>query len=72
MGIWGASRDHLREGVWRVDSGSILVNSWSILDPYLGNLIEYLRIAFIWPWVGPKPQYMTKYGPGTGLAGVPV
>ena len=48
-----ASRDQSREGVWEGDSEVILVNSEVILDPYLRNLINTLRIAFIWPWVGP-------------------
>ena len=53
--------------VWRVDLRSILVNSRSILDPYMRNLTETSRIAFIWPWVGPQPQNMTNIGYWDGL-----
>ena len=53
-------------GYLRVDSevhlGSILVNSEVNLGPSLGNLIEYIELAFIWPWVGPFSLRYTKYG----------
>ena len=49
MGDLRASRDQSGEGSWEVDSGSILGSILVNLGPYLGNLIKYLRIAFIWP-----------------------
>ena len=67
-GIWGP--------VWRVDlrvdSGQFWVDSGSILGPYLRNLIEYLRISFIWPWVGALRLNIAKYGCLGGSGGVPV
>ena len=60
-GIW-TSEGHL-ETIWglvlEVDSGSNSGQFWVIsevnLRPILGNLIILLRIALIWPWVGPWP-----------------
>ena len=56
---YGGLEGHLRTiwgPVWRVIlrviSGVILGQFWTILRPYLGNLIKYLKTAFIWPWVG--------------------
>ena len=46
--IWGPVR-RVDSGV---DSGSILGHSWTVLGPFLGNLIELPYLAFIWPWVG--------------------
>ena len=43
-----------------------------ILDPILGNLINILRLAFIRPWVGPRPQNMVKYGSWDEGGWVPV
>ena len=66
--IWGP----VWEGVRRVDSGSILVNSGPFLDPYLRNLINNQELTFIWPWVGLKARNMTKSGSWDGWAWVPV
>ena len=50
--IWGPVWEVSLEGHMRSILGSNEVNS----GPYLGNLIILLRISFIWPWVGLKPQ----------------
>ena len=69
-----ASRDHLG----RVSGRSILGSFWVIsevnLGPILGNLINIMRIALIWPWVGPLASNILNIGSwehagwGTGIA----
>ena len=59
--------------VWRVDSrvdsGSFLRHSGTLSGPYLRNLIIFLKLALIWPWVGPLVLNMVNMGPGRVLPG---
>ena len=59
-------------GQYWVNSGQFWVNLRVILDPYLRNLIETSRIAFIWPWVGPLALNILNMGPWDGWVGYPV
>ena len=72
MGHLRASRDQSGAVVWRSILGQSEVNLEVNLDPYLGNLMKCLKIAFIWPWVGPQAGYMTNMGPGSMLGSTPV
>ena len=49
--------------------GQFWVNSGSITDPYLRNLMKRSVIAFIWPWVGPLALNIWNYGSWDGLVG---
>ena len=56
--IWG-SGGHLGTSlevnlrvILEVNLRVILGHIWTLSGPYLRNLIETSRIAFIWPWVG--------------------
>ena len=59
-GCLGGRSEGQSEGIWEVN---LRVN--------LRNLMEYLRLAFIWPWVGPKAWNMVKYGSWRVLGVVP-
>ena len=56
MGIWGSSGYQSGYGHLGSILGSILGQFWPYLDPILGNLIKYLNLPFIWPWVGPEAE----------------
>ena len=69
MGFLGRDMGHLgtiwgpvREGYLEVNSRSILGQFWINTGPSSHGLSIILRFTFIWPWVGPKPQNMTKSG----------
>ena len=72
MGIWRV----IWRPVWEV-SGRVILRPfwdlfWTLSGPYLGNLHKYLRIAFIWPWVGAYLRNSLILGSGRVLGGVPV
>ena len=65
--IWRPSRDHLggsSGGSFWVDSGSILRLFWTLSRTLSQEPHNILKIAFIWPWVGPKAGYILNMGPG--------
>ena len=67
-----ASGDQSEGMVWRVILGPFWVNSEVNIDPYLGNLIIRVYIAFIWPWVGLALDILLNMGPGRCPGSTPV
>ena len=70
--IWGPSGHGLGGSILGSILGQFWVNSEANLRPYLRNLINNTRIAFIWPWVGSSLKNMLNMGPGMGSWWVPV
>ena len=70
MRVW---EGHLGTSLGGGLEGRFWVNSEVILGPFSGPYLkkphEYLRIAFIWPWVGYLKSNILNMGPwdGTGL-----
>ena len=66
--IWGPGLEVRSEG----HLGSIWGQSEVNPGPYLRNLSETSRKAFIWPWVGSLTSEYTKYGSWDWSGGDPV